>query len=1854
MGFEKFDNLVGSGNNDTLTGPNAVNTWKMTAVSAGKLNDVFSFSSVENLIGNAKSDTLDYSGYGSARSVEITSLVSNDGFTGTDASLGVDFEKFDDLKGSAFNDTLIGPDAINTWKMTAANQGKLNEIFSFSSVEKLIGNAKKDTLNYSGYGSARSVEITSTVSKDGYTGTDSSLGVGFEKFDDLVGSGNNDTLTGPNAVNTWKMTAANQGKLNNVFSFSSIEKLVGNSQDDILDFSAYGSSRNVIIASNGGPEGWTGIESSLTVGFVNFDAVAGSSKNDTLTGPNSPNHWKLLFDNGGTLNDLFVFDSIEKLVGGKKDDILDFSGFGSTRRVVLTGAGSNKGYAGTEDSLGVGFDNINSMFGSREADTLVGPNTINEWKVMANDAGILNDILLFGSVENLTGAGQADEFVFSDGVGISGEVDGGSGNSNTLNYIAHSHENAVEVDLTIGSATNTAGISNIQHLIGGSGADTLTGDAEDNHITGGPGNDNLSGGLGDDGYFFGNNWGDDLINELANAGSDTLNFAAVTNGLTATFSGILTIVDTAAQQVKHAADNIETIIGGSGADLFIILDTITFSGTLDGDAGEDTLDLSQYNSSVSMSLGSQTVTAGGISLTVANIEHFNGGKGDDLIISGSEDELLVGGPGDDTYIFTDNWGQDTVIETSGGGTDTFNFSAVTKRVHIILGSIIVDDGFGNMANYTGSSVEKILGGQGDDTIIFSVDGVQLAGGKGTIDGGPGQNTLDYSAYTTTVEVDLEAGTATGTGGIANIQHVLGGSGDDVLMGDQAENKIKGQGGTDTLKGAAGNDLLQGGSGDDILHGGDDNDTLSGGAGDDQLFGDAGNDILNGDDDNDTLNGGEGNDILTDLSGDNTLLGETGNDQLTAGGGVDILRGGDDNDTLAGGAGDDQLFGDGGDDTLNGNGGDDLLSGGSGQNTYRFDANFGQDTIAAASGFDIIDLSTFGLDFTTTFGAKVLIEDGSGSTISASGSEIELLKTGSGADHFKFEAQGSLVGTIDAGTGVDRLDFSLYPSPVSVALTQAGTQQGWAGTANLVGGFDNIEYAIGGAAKDTLTGIDTVGSWDVRNVTDHQYTNNSRTLNFIGFDRLVGGSGSDSFQIGNSQALDLFGGQGADNFTFTDQSSLSGTIDGGADSDTIDLSAYTQGFDVALSQTGSIDGFVGSIAGLVTRFENLNNLIGGSGTDSLAGLNIGNTWTFDNTNSYQSSGQSLTFSGLDTLQSGHANDTFLVIADQDLSLDGGPGNDEFIFTNRAVLTGSLSGGSGYDTLDFSNYVTSTAGSGFEVRLDLVSGSANFALGGASQVEKVLGSIGKDSLTGSSDPVEFHGDDGDDLLTGGHGADILFGHEGNDIIFGGSGNDRIYGGAGIDRIDGQAGVDTIYFGDDWGIDILADDSGNVTDIMDFSETTRDLTLVLGSVVAKTGGNIAAHAGATIRQVIGSGGNDHFIVSPLTGGLPVIADGGGGIDLIDYSQYKSGVIVNFDQGTATDLVQIRNIESALGSEFNDHFVGSLGLDIFYGSDGIDVAVNIQCGYDVLVDIENVKCKVEELVSSLPALSFGPPEDEPKELIIERKSLSFLPKIIVVHSQSGWVELFDMAPTILINGISTLLDISSDQIQAQVQYLSHINHGPHIAPWAGDLIELPLNVAEAGNIEPWDLPDMSSINQNWHMILGDDEFSWKLFDNKSDIESGLVVKAGHKEWTVRIDDQVETAQNVDLQIGSFIPLGDEIFDELNIEVNTVYSWQILKSMKLELKTQSTEQIVLDQEILISFALSVDLLTSYDALGIMCYDASTGDYILVQAELLYWDESAENGLGDWVEEPPTPDAPARIFTYQNLSGVYMLVGLSD
>ncbi len=113
-------------------------------------------------------------------------------------------------------------------------------------------------------------------------------------------------------------------------------------------------------------------------------------------------------------------------------------------------------------------------------------------------------------------------------------------------------------------------------------------------------------------------------------------------------------------------------------------------------------------------------------------------------------------------------------------------------------------------------ISNLVGGSGSNTFQFS-DGYQL---PGSITGGAGGiNTLDYTAYTTGVDVNFQAGAVTGVaGGVSNIQNVIGGQGSNILVGDGNENLTGGTGQNLIISGGGATQLTGGGAGDILIGG----------------------------------------------------------------------------------------------------------------------------------------------------------------------------------------------------------------------------------------------------------------------------------------------------------------------------------------------------------------------------------------------------------------------------------------------------------------------------------------------------------------------------------------------------------------------------------------------------------------------------------------------------------------------------------------------------------------------------------------------------------------------------------------------------------------------------------------------------------------------------------------------------------------------------------------------------------------------------------------------------------------------------------------------------------------------------
>ncbi|MBT7080021.1 MAG: hypothetical protein HN929_00895, partial [Chloroflexi bacterium] len=709
---------------------------------------------------------------------------------------------------------------------------------------------------------------------------------------------------------------------------------------------------------------------------------------------------------------------------------------------------------------------------------------------------------------------------------------------------------------------------------------------------------------------------------------------------------------------------------------------------------------------------------------------------DGVTYSFTDIENLTGGSGDDSFAFDEGFGITGTLDGGGGTNDTISYADYTTGLSIT----ITANNAGNDGTYSFINIENLTGGTGADSFAFD-DGFGLTG---ALDGGlTGTNTLDYSAYSSDITVDL-AGTATNTGGISNIQTITGTTGgNDTLIGLDA-----GHSWTITAD-DEGND--------GVTYSFTDIENLTGGSGDDSFAFDDGFGLTG------ALDGGGPAGINTlDLSLYSTTIDITivsaGSLKGMAGTIATILPNGFDNiDSLkAGSAINDSL---------------DMTALAALSITLTGSKAGGEVTLGAFSGIEILNV-TSGSDLTGTANTDTFttsgVDSGTVQDIAYSGfSSLDgaggddvfnightitgLAGGGAGDDTFNMTALVSTAGIEGGTTGEvlgDTLDLTLLGD---LSITLIGSNSG---TEVTLGTFIDIDI-LNGTAGSTLNG--TVGD-DSFTLTGAG-TGNVRGIDYSGYDTIAGGTGTDTltglntgqawtitaYNAGNdgtyyfSSIENLTGGSVVDSFTIADTFGLSGTIDGGGDTDTLSYASYSGAVSIDLE------------AGTATNMGGISNLetfIGGGASDTLIGLNAGQTWSI-------------------TVNDAGNDGTYYFTGIENLT--GGTLADSFAFANGVGLTGTLDGGSGANTLDYSAYLAANA-----VTVDIENGTATNT-GGISNIQTITGGAGSDTLIG---------------LNSGHSWAITADNTGNDGVV-------TYSFTSIENLTGGTGVDSFAFANGVGL-------------------------------------------------------------------------------------------------------------------------------------------------------------------------------------------------------------------------------------------------------------------------------------------------------------------------------------------------------------------------------------------------------------------------------------------------------------------------
>jgi Ca2+-binding RTX toxin-like protein len=214
-------------------------------------------------------------------------------------------------------------------------------------------------------------------------------------------------------------------------------------------------------------------------------------------------------------------------------------------------------------------------------------------------------------------------------------------------------------------------------------------------------------------------------------------------------------------------------------------------------------------------------------LTIATTEFFAEGAGNalDNVLRGSGDDIRLYGRAGNDHLQTE--GRFSILE-GGDGNDTVVGGTGFDNLFGDAGNDVLDDRLDDAGSFTTSGA-NFGGGAGNDTIFGGAadDMVQLGAdyGQDVIDGAGGRDFVVFTAATSAVVVNLQAGTASGGGPagagatLISVEDAYGGRFADHITGDGGANELGGEGGNDTLIGGAGNDTLAGAAGNDSLEGG---------------------------------------------------------------------------------------------------------------------------------------------------------------------------------------------------------------------------------------------------------------------------------------------------------------------------------------------------------------------------------------------------------------------------------------------------------------------------------------------------------------------------------------------------------------------------------------------------------------------------------------------------------------------------------------------------------------------------------------------------------------------------------------------------------------------------------------------------------------------------------------------------------------------------------------------------------------------------------------------------------------------------------------------------------------------------
>ncbi|MBX5133608.1 rhizobiocin [Rhizobium lentis] len=648
-GGAAIDILSGGAGDDTLNGRAGADT-----LIGGTGNDTYMVDNAFDVVTENAGEGID-TVQAALASYTLAANVDNLTYSGTAAFTGTGNDLANTIKGAAGADTLDGKAGADT--LIGGTGDDTYIVDNLADVITERPNEGTDLIK-----TARSIyTLGNNIEKLIYTGSGSFTGTGNALVNTITGGAGNDLLDGGAGNDT-----LNGGAGNDIYVVDSsdvVNEAVGAGTDEIRTaLAAYS------IAALVNVENLTYIGSASFIGTGNAlaNTITGGAGNDVLNGGAGAD---ILI--GGTGDDTYFVDNAADIVTEAADEGTD------TVRTTLANytLGSdveNLTYIGigTVAFVGTGNDLDNVITGGAAADTISG--------------GAGNDTLNGGAgADRLIGGAGDDNYIVDNAGDLVTEVANEGIDTVRTTLSAHTLAANVENLTYIGMAAFTGAGNLLDNvIIGGVAADKLMGAAGNDTLIGGAGSDTMLGGIGDDVYVV--DIATDIVIENASEGTDTVRTALVGYTLgnnvenltytgSANFSGAgnglaNTITGGAGNDVLNGGTNADTLIGGAGHDIYIVDN----AGDLVTEAANEGTDTVRTN------LASYVLAANVENLTFIGTGPFagTGNALNNVIVGGSSSNTLTGGAGNDTltggaaadlFVYSANWGHDTITNFVGTG-----------------------------------------------------------------------------------------------------------------------------------------------------------------------------------------------------------------------------------------------------------------------------------------------------------------------------------------------------------------------------------------------------------------------------------------------------------------------------------------------------------------------------------------------------------------------------------------------------------------------------------------------------------------------------------------------------------------------------------------------------------------------------------------------------------------------------------------------------------------------------------------------------------------------------------------------------------------------------------------------------------------------------------------------------------------------------------------------------------------------------------------------------------------------------------------------------------------------------------